>query len=1578
MTGISNALGGTGSPAGAAGTVYFTDNNIGLDQRPRLPSKTNKTTWGYSFRKLIIDNGNQNHNIVTVIMDPLFRYEFEMLVAKNHAVLQIHGDNAKLIAHKFEGDRTGLFHLRPSQTLFVEVVESMRGFTIAPISFRIDPGSIIEFPSKLVLLGTRTIFEGLVAGAETLIIAKGADVIVSPTTQTAMKENGTYIHVTYPGNISFADVTVQKGSRIEFTRINESLTFTANTLRIKYHGLVHMKHAVIESSYVTIESRGRLILDSAGFSSHSGPGAGPTFNGTGYGAGYGGEGGAQANSSGGGYAYGSLFKPLIPGSGGGFGKGIGGSGGGMIQLLVGKDILIDGLLSVRGGNATGNDAGGGSGGSVFIKCFNISGHGLIDVTGGHGVGDGGGGAGGRIGVHVAFRHKYGGRYRTVGGNGNTFGAAGTVYIEETNRGPQYADIKYDKGSNKTVFTATHHYVFVDNEDRIIPWSTILIDQSISYWEFEELHLIRHANLQAHHPDLSPNVTLVIHRFLGDGTGRVTVKRNQTIYVEVIESVTNVTKAPCSFKIDEGAEIVFPSEVHIYGTRSVINGRVTGVDDLFIADGGKVEFSSTSQTAKVENRQYVYITRKGNFTFGTITLKRNSQLIFKKVSNTLRLYSSLFRIKYEGKLFMNHGEFYSSFAWIESKGLLLLDGTGYPGAMGSGKGITLNSIGTGAGHGGEGGGKPELKVGQAYDSVYAPTQWGSGGGHGSGNGGAGGGHLYWVISRRLQVNGLISAKGLDGTGVNAGGGSGGSIYIKTTNMTGHGAINVVGGQGTGMGGSGAGGRIAIHCRWRYKYGGLFKNRGGQTNVSGVILGGAAGTAYKEENFRPLEYRIKKYIKKTNVTLLSVDHKYLHVDNEGFNVPGATVLMEEGTNVYEFDELELTGYSRLVVYHPQNQSVNVTVHKFIGDKTGQFHILKNQKIFVEVVESITNITEAPCSYLIEEMAEIIFPSEVHLYGTRTILKGMITGVADLFISYGAEVDIYSTTQTALMENRTYSYISNPGNISFAIVIIKRGGNLEFRKIVQDLLLTVNKLAIHYQGKLFMNHGTIYSTYGLLYSLGLLSIDRTGYPSETGPGAGATFVHQGVKMGTGAGHGGQGAHANDTSQGHGTSYDSVYKPRMWGSGGGNGSGLGGSGGGHLTWQVSQYLELNGILSAKGGNGAGLNAGGGSGGSILIFVTNMTGHGEINVAGGSGIDQGSGGSGGRVGIHCRWRYRFGGTFKNHGGQGGSAGAAAGTLYKEENYRELQYRIKKYMKDVNTTMLAVDHTMLFVSNEGYNVDVATVLMEEGRREYEFDEMELTGYSRLIVYHPNKTKISVKVHRFIGDKTGQFHVRSNQTIYVEYIESILNRTEAPCSYKIDFGGEIVLPYEFHVHGTRTELHGLMTGVYHLFIEDRSTMTISATATTAIIENRTYTDITVPGNASISNIIIKKGGKLFLTRKQDIIVGIQAELFEVKYSAQVKINHGVIYSTYGDIETSGIMGLIGAAVTDGISPGLTTSSGCGVGGGHGGYGGGSDNGTYGGMPYGSVFRPIDLGSSGGKSGGRGSVKVQTLSFRMYWL
>ena len=1451
-------------------------------------------------------------------------------------------------------------HLRAGQKLFVEVAESAKGYSVAPVSYRVDPGAEIAFPSTLVLLGKRCIFEGRTLGVRSLTVAEGSDVVFSSTTQTGIKENGSFVYLTSNGNITFGELIVQKNSRLEFSKINETLVLTTAVFKIKYHALVNMNHGEIDSGNAVVESEGRLVLEGTGHPGERGSGHGDTVNDVGTGGGHGGEGGATQVGQSGGRPYGSVYRPRHQGSGGGHGQGQGGTGGGMLHWRVGEDFELDGLVTLAGKNGSGLDAGGGSGGSILIETTNFTGYGEINVAGGGGTGRGSGAAGGRIAVHVRFKHKFAGLYRIYGGSGASYGAAGTAYVEETARGPQYADIKYDKKTYTTYTVATHRYVEIDNDNRKTKSYSMLLESDHSYYEFDEVYLTRQANLQVRHPPKSPNVTVVVHRLLGDKTGRFHLRHNQTIYVEVVESQTNVSTAPCSFKIDERAEIVFPSVVHIVGIRSIIEGRITGVHDFVVSDSGEIEFSSTSETARTENREYVEINGKGNFSFGTVTVERRSLLTFRRINNTLRLKCADLRIMYEGRIVMNHGEFYSAYAYIESEGLLTLEGKGFGPEEGPGRGSTSSGVASGAGYGGEGGKTVDGTRGSPYGSVFSPRLFGSGGGNGLGTGGWGGGYLLWKIGKRLELNGFVMARGTNGTGSNAGGGSGGSVLIVTTNMTGNGEIAVTGGNGTGGGGGGAGGRVGIHCRWRYAFTGKVTNHGGSGGPGGD--GGAGGTLYREENFKPLGYRHLKYDKKTNESKFLVDHTYVRADNAGGKASGATFVMEENTTYYEFQEVELTGNCRLLAYHPSNKTVKVVVHKFYGDKSGQFHLRNGQKAYIEADETVPKKIESPCGYIVDAGAELVLPSELHIHGTATTIGGMITGLRHLRISAGSKVFFASTTQTALIENGTYIQVSEPGNISLASLTIKRSSEVEFRRVTEFLRLTVSKFTIKYEGKFFMNYGEIFSSYAKLDSKGSLNLDYHGHQAEHGPGAGQTVQVNGLPVGQGAGHGGQGGREG------GDPYGSVYEPNKFGSGGGNGNGRGGVGGGKLFWEIAQSLKLNGILSARGADGTGSDAGGGSGGSILIKTTNMSGHGVITVVGGAGSGGGGGGAGGRVGIHCRWRYTYGGQFIDRGGLGNSLNnsAPAGTVYKEENYRPLEYRHLKYMKETNVTMLAVDHTYLHVDNEGNNVPGATMLMEEQTLYYEFDEIELTGYSRLLIYHPRGRNVTVITHKFIGDRTGQFHLRDNQTIYVEVVESETNRTEAPCSYLIDSGAEIVLPAEFHAHGLRTEIHGLITGVHFFLMEDSAYVVISSTARTALVENREYVEITRAGNCSFAHVVIKQGGRLNLVRADDVIVAVTSALFEVHFEGQVNINHGVLYSNYGEVETKGQILLDGAGHKAATGPGAGSSySSYGSGGGHGGQGGkgGPQSAGYnGGQAYDSVYKPLEFGSGGGHAAG----------------
>ena len=1242
---------------GAAGTVYTTDSNsIGLDKK-EVVVIDGVTTYIDGYTYLLLDNDNRNHVLGTVIMrdegTSPYVFEFDEVEANNHVVLWIGGDDSELLVHLFNGDRTGLMHAQGNQKIYVEYVESTLGYTVAPVSLKIESSAEVILPSTTFIYGSRTELSGLLTMVQNLTVAEGATCLFTSTARTALIERGIYVHQSDPSNIYLSHLTIQRGSVVIFTeKEGTELTLNLIKLSLKYEGLVYMNAGTINSSNAVVESLGILNVDFQGYDAGQGFGAGYSDVLYGFGAAHGGHGGAPEPEQGG-IPYDSVYKPIHPGSGGGGrdndGSLCGGRGGGYLHWNIGGTLWIDGEVTLEGESGQGLNCGGGSGGGLFIHTTNFTGFGLIDCHGGNGSGDGGGGSGGRIAIHIDFSNRYIGRLYVTGGIGSGVlpsGAAGTVYLQENERGPQYADVKYDELTGEEIITATHRRLEVDNHDidkhlyvnHREPWLyTSLFEEEIHY-EFDELELKGHANVWVEYPtDIEDNiewkVVVKIHKFHGDRTGVFRLRELQRLYVEVIESQSNETIAPCSFRVDNGSEIFMPTTTNLLGSRTVIAGLVTGVLEMMVRGGASL-FMSTGRTAFIENREYVMVTGHGNFTFAILRIMAGARAEFRDITGVCVISVSEFYVKYQALLLVNFVMIESSYVHIESQGELTSDGVGSGAEQGLGAGYTLQDgiTGSGAGHGGFGGGPAPEFGGIPYNSIFWPLEPGSGGGNGNGVGGSGGGYLEWNVADLIEVNGLLTVSGTDGTGGNAGGGSGGSILMNALNVSGHGIMAVVGGNAAENGYGGSGGRIAINCRFRYSYGGEYHNYGGLGFGENGTHSGASGTTFVEENLRKLEYRQKKYDPVHNTTFLEVDHHLIHSRNNFLYSLAPTYISDPGRKLYEFDEMDISETTYVWFHHPDDiEEVEVIVHKFLGDKSGTVHIRENEKLWVEYVESVSNKTEAPVSYIIDEGAEVVFPSELHLHGTRTTFAGTMTGVNNMFIEDGASVEFMSTGNTASLLNGEYFDVTNPGSFSWDQLHIKRKGNAGFLDIGMEEYVTMqtSEIKVKYQGNLYMNRARINSTYSWIESEGVFHLNGHGYASQNGPGAGFTDENG---IGYGAAHGGYGGGSDPNIAP--LPYGSIFSPMEFGSGGGDGSGTGGNGGGVLHWITSHYFELMGTLALQGTNGQGANAGGGSGGSLLIESMNFTGHGIIDTAGGNGTGRGGGGAGGRAAIHCEVKF--------------------------------------------------------------------------------------------------------------------------------------------------------------------------------------------------------------------------------------------------------------------------------------------------------------------------------------------------------
>ena len=185
------------------------------------------------------------------------------------------------------------------------------------------------------------------------------------------------------------------------------------------------------------------------------------------------------------------------------------------------------------------------------------------------------------------------------------------------------------------------------------------------------------------------------------------------------------------------------------------------------------------------------------------------------------------------------------ATIEQGGRIIADGLGYPGGQGQGSGRNSYPSNLGSGGGGYGGmGAPtgdqtgKYYGGRAYGSLTNPTDLGSGGGAYPSlvAGGAGGGAIRLNVAGALQLNGTISANGIDGATDGSGGGSGGSVWVSARELSGAGTLSANGGMGKGTGGGGGGGRIAVYC-FTNQFAGSIRAFGG-----GGERTGGAGTIY----------------------------------------------------------------------------------------------------------------------------------------------------------------------------------------------------------------------------------------------------------------------------------------------------------------------------------------------------------------------------------------------------------------------------------------------------------------------------------------------------------------------------------------------------------------------------------------------------------------------------------------------------------------------------------------------------------------------------------------------------------------
>lgn len=234
------------------------------------------------------------------------------------------------------------------------------------------------------------------------------------------------------------------------------------------------------------------------------------------------------------------------------------------------------------------------------------------MAGGNGYGDGAGGSGGRIAVHIAFDNIYGGQYLTNGGlsgneskTGLSVGGPGTMYKFESNRGPQYRELKYNPRLNRTAINPEHSKLLVHNADLDTDNPAMVMEKNTVYYDFSEVEVEGYAYVEFYDPDDSRHVNVVIQELTGNKKGLVRVRKGQRLVVNFVESTHTYLDAPCGIHVDKDGEAVLPTTVIVTSEAVIIEGQLTGVEQLYVERHGEFICSSECHSDKLPDHPTWY-------------------------------------------------------------------------------------------------------------------------------------------------------------------------------------------------------------------------------------------------------------------------------------------------------------------------------------------------------------------------------------------------------------------------------------------------------------------------------------------------------------------------------------------------------------------------------------------------------------------------------------------------------------------------------------------------------------------------------------------------------------------------------------------------------------------------------------------------------------------------------------------------------------------------------------------------------------------------------------------------------------
>ncbi len=1012
------------------------------------------------------------------------------------------------------------------------------------------------------------------------------------------------------------------GILFQLQRTTNSAIPSGATVLVNYESLLGTLSAGFNLSVagnVQVDVGGAINADGAGYGGGAGPGAGHSAGSPmdGSGGGYGGNGGTSSSNAVGGLTYGSYALPMNLGSSGGVSyAGVGGAGGGSIQIIAGGSLVVNGSISANGAGGTNSRSGGGSGGSILIAGVTFSGSGTITAKGGAGEpSHGGGGGGGRISLQSGAT-SFTGSMSACGGAGATIGGAGTIYKKVSG---QNGLLIVDNGGQPGINTILS---ISDSTVKVLIQGNAGVMPS-GAWTVGNLTVASNGLLQA-------TTTTMLSL---TAAGAITIEAGGAILANGAGYGSLQGGGP-----GVGHFIGTPPDWTCGGGGYGGNGASGSLSNNI---GGSANGVQTSPTG-----------------FGSAGGSSTPYSTGGNGGGGIQITSLSGVVQVDGTISANGGNGSGLGGGGGSGGTISLTGGTLLGAgsITAGGGAGANSIG-----GGGGGGRIFLNpTGNLFAGAISATGGGGGNWGGAGtvvivsagkntqlildNGGNLGANTPVQVAGPTDlivqngavgsssssisfVNLFVNSNGWLAPFYNSSAGPADSVnFTFTGNATIQGGGGIIAdfagspaGQGTGEGRTG---------------------EVGSTNIcSGAGHGGFGGNGFE------------------NVALGGGTYDVLTSPTQPGSGGGTVSPLSPGGTGGGIVRLNVSGTLEVdgVVSAAGGSGSGISggggsggsIWLSVGALAGAGTIAANGGSGVSALGGGGG------------------GGMIYISCNSNSFSGALTAYGGAGANWGgagtAIIQAAGKNSQLVLDNSGHPGTATPLPNSVTTDVIMRDGAigvLSSRITLGNVLIASNAwiLATNSSAGLQASSAIIQAGGGII-------ADGFGSPLGQGTGAGHSVGLSPSYPCSGAGHGGLGGNSLGNVALGGNPYDSQSSPVNPGSGGGTSApeSIGGAGGGVFSVTVTGLLQVDGVISANGLNGTGVGGGGGSGGGIKLVAGTLSGAGSITANGGNGAGTiGGGGAGGCIAINPTVNL-FAGTISAYGG-GGANWGGAGTIFVQTN----------------------------------------------------------------------------------------------------------------------------------------------------------------------------------------------------------------------------------------------------------------------------------------------------------------------------